>query len=225
MALYVVATPIGNLKDITERAKEVLKSASVIICEQIEVSLKLINHIGARPERIIPINKVSDEVLEDLRNKDGAIIVSAGTPGISDPGSKVIKACFENGIKVVPIPGPSAFVAALSVCGFDTSRFVFLGFIPKKGRKNFLKKLKEGLEHLPFSPLLVFYESPHRIIPTLEDVMEIFGQNYQVFLAREMTKVFEEFIRGRISDVIQELYSRIKHSKVIKGEITFILSD
>lgn len=219
MALYVVATPIGNLKDITERAKEVLRGVSIIICEQISVSLKLINYIGAKPEKIISIDKVSDEVLEYLRDKDGAIIVSAGTPAISDPGSKIIRACFENGIKVVPIPGPSALASALSVCGFDTSRFIFLGFIPRKGRKNFLRKLKEGLEHLPFSPLLVFYESPHRIISTLEDVMEIFGQNYKVFLAREMTKMFEEFIRGRISDVIQELRSRS-----IKGEITFILS-
>lgn len=227
MALFVVGTPIGNLKDITERAKEIIMKSQIFICEQREYGMKLLNYLGAKPKRIITMSKgenLPETVLEELKNTDGVLVVSAGTPAISDPGSKIVKLCIEKGVKVVPIPGVSAITTALSVCGFDTSRFIFLGFIPKKGRKNFLMKIKRGLEFLPFYPLLVIYESPHRIIPTLQDIADVFGGQSPVFLGREMTKLFEEFIRGKIADVIEELIRRKEQKGGIKGEITIVVS-
>ncbi|MCS7212787.1 MAG: 16S rRNA (cytidine(1402)-2'-O)-methyltransferase [Candidatus Calescibacterium sp.] len=227
MALFVVGTPIGNLKDITERAKEIIMKSQIFICEQREYAMKLLNYLGAKPKKILTISKeenLPETVLEELKNTDGVLVVSAGTPAISDPGSRIVKICAEKGVNVVPIPGVSAVTTALSVCGFDTSRFIFLGFIPKKGRKNFLMKIKRGMELLPFSPILVIYESPHRVISTLQDIADVFGEQSQVFLAREMTKMFEEFIRGKITDVMEELIRRKEQKGSIKGEITIVVS-
>lgn len=226
MALYVVGTPIGNLKDLTERAKEMITNSKVFICEQKKVSLKLLNHLGARPDVIVSIpqsESLPKNVIEMLRQQDGVLVVSSGTPAISDPGSRIVRTCLENGIRVVPVPGASAVTAALSVCGFDTSRFLFLGFIPKKGRKNFLQKIKEGIEAFPFSPLLVIYESPYRTIPTLEDIGAVFGPGTNIFLAREMTKLFEEFMRGTVEEVVRELKARESGGRRLKGEITIIV--
>lgn len=222
MALFVVGTPIGNLGDLTERAKEVIRNSKIFICEQREYGLKLLNFLQARPSSFIVLPKYESrikKIVEMLKDSDGVLTVSAGTPGVSDPGARLVNACIENGVKVIPVPGPSAVTTALSVCGFEASRFIFVGFLPKKGRVNFLKKLKEGISFLPFSPLVVIYESPHKVVSTVEILSDVFGENSRLFLAREMTKIHEEFIRGEIKDVLAELKKREK----IKGEITLIL--
>ncbi len=225
MPLFVVGTPIGNLSDITERAKEVIKDCDIIICENKERALKILRKVGADYKDIIVLpppkeKELSEKVLQRIKDeKKAAMIVSAGTPGISDPGSILVKKCIEEGIQVIPVPGVSAITCALSVSGFDTSSFLFLGFPPKKGRKNFLRKVKEGIEKMPFTPLLVMFESPHRIIKTLRDIKDVF-ENVDVFLAREMTKIHEEYIRGKINEVIQMLERKEK----IKGEITVIFA-
>lgn len=226
MPLYVIGTPIGNLSDLSDRAKDIIRRAKIFMCEQREFGRKLLNHIGANPDKFFVVSTkefLPRRILDELEVHDGVLTVSSGTPGISDPGSKIVNLCLENGIKVIPIPGPSAVIAALSVCGLNTSRFIFLGFIPKKGRKGFLEKVKRGLTLLPFSPLLVIYESPHRVIATLKDIREVFGEKTKVFLAREMTKVFEEFIRGTVIEVLENLYERTKENKRIKGEITLVI--
>lgn len=210
--LYVVATPIGNLSDITLRAIETLKSVDVIACENTRRTKILLEKYGIKKKLISYFapreDEGSEKVLRELEEHDVALVVNAGTPCISDPGIKLVRRCIELGAKVVPIPGPFAGAVALSGAGVPASRFVFLGFPPKKGRKGWFEKYKlEGMTY-------IIYESPQRVTKTLEDIKDVFGE-VDVVIARELTKIYEEFIRGRISEVT--LSSP-------RGEITIIFS-
>ncbi|MBE0426899.1 MAG: 16S rRNA (cytidine(1402)-2'-O)-methyltransferase [Nitrospirae bacterium] len=216
--LYIVATPIGNLEDITLRALRILKTADIIAAEDTRHSLKLLNHYGISKPMISywkEKEKVrSDQIIEKLKTGQSvALITDAGTPGISDPGAVIIRKAIEEDVQIVIIPGPSAFVAALSLSGLPTDEFVFIGFLPsKKGqRQKFLKDL--SLE----AKTLIFYEAPHRIIATLMDMEEIFEERKAV-IVKEITKIHEEVLRGSLSEILK----RLEKSK-ISGEYVIIL--
>jgi 16S rRNA (cytidine1402-2'-O)-methyltransferase len=199
--LFVVATPVGNLEDITLRAIRTLKECDFILCEDTRRAKILLKHYGiekplisyfeGNEEKRIP--KVIDLLKE---GKNIALISDAGTPLISDPGYRLVKRCREEGIDVLPVPGPSAVIAALSVSGLETDRFMFLGFPPqKKGkRRKFLENVKD------FEGSLVFYVSPYDIREFLEEVLEVLGDR-KVCICREMTKLFEEYLYGKLSEV------------------------
>lgn len=198
--LYVVATPIGNLSDITQRAVEVLRSADIIACEDTRHSLKLLNHLNIKKDLIsfhqhsgkIKVYKIIDEI---KNGKNIALISDAGTPGISDPGEFLINIAIEHGIEIVTIPGCSAAIAALSISGISPSRFSFYGFLPhKKGRKTVLGEVASETK------TVVLYESPYRIKKLLNELLEFCGDR-KVCVARELTKKFEEIYRGKISEV------------------------
>jgi 16S rRNA (cytidine1402-2'-O)-methyltransferase len=200
--LYIVSTPIGNLEDITLRALRVLKEVDVVAAEDTRHSLKLLSHYGISKTLISywgEKEKVKAE--ETVRRLNAgqsiALISDAGTPGISDPGGVLIKRAIEEGIEVVPIPGPSAMVAALSLSGFSTTGFVFLGFLPPRHaqREKMLREL--SLE----KRTLVFYEAPHRIRETLSDMADIFSQRKAV-VVKELTKLHEQAVRGTIGEVL-----------------------
>lgn len=214
--LYVVPTPLGNLKDITLRALEVLNSVNYIFCEdtrRAQILLKfykienkkLISYFAPHEEKKIPL------LLNILKKEKAALIVDAGMPLISDPGYKLVKACLDHNLKVEVLPGPSAFLVALVGSGILAERFVFLGFLPKKGLINFLMKFKN------LKLTLIFYESPHRILKTLKIVYETLG-NGQVAIAREISKIHEEYIRGDLINIIEKL-----QRQKLKGELTVIL--
>ncbi len=217
--LYIVSTPIGNLEDITLRALRVLKEVDLIAAEDTRHTRKLLTHFGISKPLIsywgAKEKTKAQEVLRHLQSgKSVALVTDAGTPGISDPGEVVIKKALEEGIPLVPVPGPSALVTALSVSGLSTREFVFLGFLSanKNARR---KKLKE----LEFETrTMVFYESPHRIVDTLEDILEILGDR-EIALCHELTKLNEEVLRGRVSEVLESL-----ESKVVAGEYVVVLS-
>jgi 16S rRNA (cytidine1402-2'-O)-methyltransferase len=215
--LYIVSTPIGNLGDITYRAVEILKSVDLIACEDTRHTKILCQHYGiSKPlTSYYEYNKlVKGEYLLKLL-KDGkkiALVSDAGTPGISDPGFSLIKDVLEAGIKITSIPGPTALIAALSISGFPTHKFFFDGFLPIKtsGRKKRLKEL------LGMDTTVIFYESPHRIVKTLEDMKEILGDR-PIAIVREVTKMFEEVLRSNSSELCQ----RFKDTKP-KGEFVVI---
>lgn len=217
--LYIVSTPIGNLGDITLRALEVLKEVDLIACEDTRTTKKLLTRYGIEK----PLtsyhehneNEKAGELVSFLsQGKSIALVSDAGTPGISDPGYRVIKLASQEAIEVVPIPGPSAALSALSVSGLPTSSFTFFGFPPKTK-----KKLTVFLEDIKSYPgTLIFYESPKRIVKTLDVMLEILGDR-NASLSREITKLHEETIRGQISELTQELKTR----KDIKGEITLVV--
>lgn len=211
--LYIVATPIGNLEDITLRSIDILSDADVILAEDTRVTGKLLEFIKAfrrqkdLKARILSYHQHSSEVkkLEILKHlldgKNVALVTDAGTPGISDPGNELIFHLTSQlpDLKIVPIPGPSALTTALSVSGMNVNKFVFLGFFPKKHRARVFAWLKEG--KIPF----VFYESPFRIVKTLNVLNDEFGQNVQVFVARELTKIHETLYKGSVSEVLEKL--------------------
>ena len=216
--LYVVPTPIGNLKDITLRALEVLKEVPVIACEDTRRTKILLNHYEIKGKKLISYYEPKEEaripiILKALEKYDVALVTDAGMPAISDPGYRLIRKCIEEGFQVEVLPGPSAVITALVGSGLPTDRFMFLGFLPKKGLKNFLESLKvyEGTT-------LIFFESPRRIIKSLSLIEEIFS-NPQVCIARELTKIHEEYIRGKASEVLAVLSGRPN----IRGEITLIV--
>lgn len=201
--LYVVSTPIGNLKDITLRAIETLKSVDLIAAEDTRHTKILTAHYGitAPLTSYFEHNKITkgDYLIRVLKEgKNIALVSDAGTPGISDPGSRIIKSAIENGIKVEHIPGPSALITGLVLSGMPTDRFIFEGFLPTKpgARKN---RLREFLEE---RRTVIFYESPHRITKTLTDILEIFG-DIKVACLRELTKKFEEIRRQKVSELIE----------------------
>jgi 16S rRNA (cytidine1402-2'-O)-methyltransferase len=203
--LYIVSTPIGNLEDITLRALQVLKSVDIIAVEDTRHSLKLLNYYGiAKPLMSYWKEKErgrSDKIIDRLLSGQSVALISdAGTPGISDPGTVLIKRALREKLPVISIPGPTAFIAALSVSGLKTDEFVFIGFLPSKKtqRMNALKSLK--LE----SRTLVFYEAPHRILSTLTDMYDIFSERH-VVVAKEITKIHEEVFRGSIPEVLSTL--------------------
>ncbi len=216
--LYIVSTPIGNLKDITLRALEVLKAVDFICAEDTRTTARLLNHYGIRSQLVSFYSHNQRHripgILQRLESGESAALVSeAGTPGISDPGYLLIRAAIERGIPVSPIPGPTAFVAAVVASGLPTHRIVFEGFLPKKkGRQKKLRQLAEE------TGTIVVYESPHRIVKTLEEIVNIFGNRY-IVLARELTKVYEEFIRGPAEEVLEKVQQRN-----IKGEIVLVIA-
>ncbi|MEO0139326.1 MAG: 16S rRNA (cytidine(1402)-2'-O)-methyltransferase [candidate division WOR-3 bacterium] len=203
--LFIVATPIGNLEDITLRAIRTLKECDFILCEDTrrakillkhyDIEKPLISYFEGNEEKRIP------EVLEMLREgKKIALISDAGTPLISDPGYKLVRRCREEGFDVIPIPGPSAVISALSVSGLETDKFAFIGFPPKKRGKRL--KLLESLKD--FEGSLVFYVSPYKVKEFLKEILEVFGDR-QVCVCREMTKMFEEYVYGKITEVMDKV--------------------
>lgn len=215
--LYIVATPIGNLRDLTLRALEVLKSVDLIVAEDTRTARALLTHFGVKKDLISyfaqsPEAKIR-EIIGYIKNgKTVAYISEAGTPGISDPGQKLVGAAIKENIAVVPVPGASALTTALSISGFDTSRFSFFGFPPaKKGRNKFFNEIAAIPE------IVVFYESPHRIIKTLGQLEALTAQR-QIMVARELTKKFETIYRGTVSEVL----ARIKPEET-RGEFVIVL--
>ena len=203
--LYLVATPIGNLDDITLRAINTLKTVDLIAAEDTRHTLKLLNHLGISKPLISYYKEVENkkvEIIIDkiLEGKNVAVVSDAGTPAISDPGEEVVRLAIEEGIDIVPIPGPVAAISGLICSGFNTKEFVFLGFLPvnKKEREEILEDIK--LE----KRTIILYEAPHKLRTTLEDVEKILG-NRQIALAREMTKIHEEFIRGSVENILKNL--------------------
>jgi 16S rRNA (cytidine1402-2'-O)-methyltransferase len=220
--LFIVATPIGNLKDITLRALETLKEVDYILCEDTRVTGKLLNAYGI-VKRMVAFNefnenKKAEEVLVEL---DGevkiALLSDAGTPLVSDPGYKLVRGAIAKGIKVESIPGPSAVVTALTVSGMAPDRFLYLGYLPKKGgkRKTLLTEVKTLRDS--FKTTVVFYESPFRVLDSLKDIMEVFG-DIEVVVARELTKMHEEVRREKVSEAITH-FSKTPP----KGEFTILV--
>ena len=215
--LYVVATPIGNLKDITLRAVEILQETDLVIAENRERALALLSHLQIR-KPIVTINaynearKARSIATQVLHGKQCALISGAGTPCMSDPGNSVVQACQEMGIEVRAVPGASAIVAALSVSGLSPDRFLFYGFLPQKRGKR--RKVLTELLTQPFP--VVFFESPRRLVDTIRDISEI-AEGREVVLAKEMTKMYEEIQRGRADEIL----SRIPEE--VKGEYTIIV--
>ncbi len=217
--LYIVATPIGNLKDITLRALEILKSVDLIACEDTRHTKILTSHYGINRPLVsyYEYNKISrGEYLMKLL-KEGkliALVSDAGTPGISDPGSLIIKQAIENNIPVTFIPGPAAFVDALVLSGFPANKFIFEGFLPvKPGARR--KKLSELTEE---KRTIIIYESPHRLLKTLKDILDIMG-DIDISCARELTKKFEEIKRGKASELLDYF-----EKQGVRGEFILVLS-
>ena len=216
--LYIVPTPIGNLEDITLRAIKVLKKVDLILCEDTRRSKKLLNHL----EIDVPLrshhkfnehSEVSYIVKKIVEGSNIALISDAGVPGISDPGFLIVRTCLENNIETECLPGPTAFVPALVVSGLPIDKFIFEGFLPaKKGRNSRLEKL--ALE----SRTMVFYESPHKLLRTLLDFDNFFGSNRKISISRELTKLYEETLRGSIKEMVA-IYS----NKKPKGEYVIIV--
>ena len=217
--LYIVSTPIGNLDDITLRALKTLRHVDLIAAEDTRRTRKLLSHFDIHTPLVSYFEhnelKKLDKLLSHMkRGKEIALVSDAGTPGISDPGYRLVQQAIESGIPVIPIPGPSAVIAAMSISGLPTDSFTFAGFLPKKGGKR--RKLLEKLGDLDGTSIL--YESPHRLMRTLEDLLEVCGDR-QIVITRELTKAFEETIRGSIGEVINTLEGRR-----IKGEVTIVLA-
>ncbi|MEK7576498.1 MAG: 16S rRNA (cytidine(1402)-2'-O)-methyltransferase [Patescibacteria group bacterium] len=222
MALYIVATPIGNLKDITIRALEVLKSVDYIVAEDTRVSSRLL----ARYEIKKPLYSFHEHSSEDAlqkiitllkEDKSFAYIVDAGTPGISDPGNYLVQKVSSEApeVLIVPIPGPSALTTAISVAGFQMDKFVFMGFPPhKKGRQKYFQEVYDA----PYS--VVLYESPHRLIKTLKELSEVGLSMYECVLIKEISKVYERIVRMSIADMVQEFSKEKKQ----KGEFVLVIN-
>jgi len=201
--LYVVSTPIGNLEDITHRAVRVLSEVDVIACEDTRHTRKLLNHYGVNTKTVSyhehNERERAAELLESLESGlDLAIVSDAGTPGISDPGFRIVRLALENGVPVVPVPGPTALISALVASGLPSDEFFFGGFLP--ARKSQRRTRLMELASIPAT--LVFYEAPHRIAESLRDAREILGEREAV-IARELTKLHEEILRGRLSELAQ----------------------
>ena len=218
--LYLVATPIGNLEDITLRALRVLKSADLIACEDTRQTQKLLNHYGitTRTTSYHEHNEMtrSAELVKQMQEGASvALVTDAGMPGISDPGYRLIALAIRHHVPVVPVPGASAFLAALVASGLPTDSFRFSGFLPaKRGER------RAALEAIRNSQRTqVFYEAPHRIVETLTDMVEILGEARHVVVAREVTKLHEEFLRGRATEVLEQLKAR----DAVRGEITLLI--
>jgi len=216
--LYIVSTPIGNLEDITLRALRILKEVDLVAAEDTRHTSHLLKHYDIHTPLTSYFEgnelKKKEFILSKLKHGDRIALVSdAGTPGISDPGFRLIQLAIENQIPVVPIPGPSALISALSIAGLPTDAFLFKGFLPHKSKKrqDLLKQLKEVRE------TLIFYESPHRLAETLKDILETLGDR-ELVLTRELTKVYEEVLRGRVSQIRSQIGER-----KLKGEITLVI--
>ena len=217
--LFVVPTPVGNLEDITLRAIRLLKEAELIYSEDTRVTKKLLSHLEITGKQIIPFHahnehKQLERSVQTVRENQCTVLVSdAGTPAISDPGFLLVRACVEAGLEVTCLPGPTAFVPALVASGFPCDRFLYEGFLPhKKGRQTKWLSYKEE------ERTIVLYESPHRIVKALEECVNFLGPDREVCVAREISKLFEQFVRGRAEDVL-------KHFRTTppKGEIVLLV--
>ena len=218
-ALFIVPTPIGNLGDMTIRALDILKSVDLILAEDTRTSGFLLKHYDIRKplESFHNFNehKKVGSLIERMSNGEVIALVSdAGTPGISDPGFLIIRACLQAGLKVDCLPGATAFVPALVKSGLPSDRFVFEGFLPhKKGRQTILKKLADE------ERTMIFYESPYRLVKTLEQFKEYFGEGRVTSVSRELTKMFEETVTGPIEEVLSHF-----QAKEVKGEIVIVVA-
>lgn len=218
-ALYIVSTPIGNLKDISFRALEILRKADLIAAEDTRTTGNLLHHFNIKNKLTSYYShnesEKSVQIIESLKN--GAVVAltsDSGTPGISDPGGILIAQCIEENIPVIPVPGANAFMHALVLSGFSTKRFFFQGFLPlKKGRQTLLNELKE------IKMPLIIYESPHRIERTLKDILEFIG-NKEVALCRELTKKFEEVKRDKVKNLLMD-----KNKLKLKGEFVIVVDN
>ncbi len=214
--LYIVATPIGNLEDITLRAIQVLKNVDLIAAEDTRHTLKLLNHLEIT-KPLISYHRHNEEIKTEvlmeklLKGQNIALVSDAGTPGICDPGEVVIQKCIKENVEIIPIPGACAMINALISSGISTKEFTFLGFLPlnKKARKEKLKEIEISKK------TIILYEAPHKLTNTLEDLKDILG-NRSIVLARELTKIHEEFIRGNIQDILVK-------TENLKGEMVLII--
>ena len=216
--LFVVATPIGNLEDISLRALRILKEADVIACEDTRQTQKLLAHFDFQ-KRLLSyhehneITRAPEIVIELEQGARVALVSDAGTPAISDPGHRLIGLCLRHSIKVVPVPGPSALLAALAASGMPANEFTFIGFLPSRPTER-----RKSLRALATEPrTLIAYEAPHRILESLEDCLEILGNRPGV-VARELTKVYEEFQRGHLEDLVAAV-----RKNAPRGEITLLI--
>ncbi|MGO8933909.1 MAG: 16S rRNA (cytidine(1402)-2'-O)-methyltransferase [Beijerinckiaceae bacterium] len=222
--LYLVATPIGNLGDITLRALEVLRNVDRIACEDTRQTQKLLNHFQIE-KKTVSCHEHNErsraaELIQDIKaGRPVALVSDAGTPGVSDPGSWLVREAIAAGVQVFPIPGANAAISALIASGLPADEFEFLGFLPEKAGARRTK-----LENLAAHPgetarTLIFYEAPHRLLDTLADLESVFGPQLHVVVARELTKIHEEFLRGTVAEVRSELAARDR----IRGEITLLI--
>ncbi len=216
--LYVIPTPIGNLKDITQRALVLLSEVDFIIAEDTRVAAKLLKHFKiSKPLMSFHKdneNKAVSNIIRNIFNKTAALISEAGMPGISDPGYLLVRECIKEGIEVETLPGATAFLPALINSGFPCNRFYFHGFLPhKKGRIKELEFIKS------INVTAVLYESPHRLRRTLEQIADVFGKEHKLSVSREISKIFEETVRGNVSE-ITEYFSK----KPVKGEFVITIS-
>jgi 16S rRNA (cytidine1402-2'-O)-methyltransferase len=217
--LYLVPTPVGNLSDITERARETLAKVEIVACEDTRNSGRLLHHLGLK-KRLVSYHEFNErsraaQLIERIQQGESVAVISdAGTPGISDPAYRVVRAAIDAGIEIIALPGPNALLPALTASGLPTDRFYFEGFLShKSGAK---KKRLEALRDLPCT--LIFYESPFRVQKSLEAMLEVLG-NRHACLSREISKKFEEHIRGSISEIIQRI-----SNKTVKGEIVLTVA-
>ena len=220
--LYLVATPIGNLEDITYRAVRILNEVDLIAAEDTRHTLKLLNYFQIKKKMISYYQHNERErtawiVPQLLEGASVALVTDAGMPGISDPGNILVAEAVHRGVPVVPIPGPSALILALAASGFDTTSFRFEGFLPRKAREReaVLRELAN------YSGTLVFYEAPHRLETTLGALLAVFGERRAV-LARELTKIHEEFLRGGLSEILR-IVSERAHAKNLRGEFCVVI--
>lgn len=217
--LYIVSTPIGNLEDITARAVRVLEEADTVACEDTRVTLKLLNHLGIK-KRLVSyheqneVARTEELVRSLLSGRDIALVCDAGTPAISDPGYRIVRAAIDNGIDVVPVPGPSAAVSALVVSGLPSARFAFIGFPPKSGKRK--HELIESVRE--YTETLVFYESAARVLDTLAVLGDALGDR-RAAVCRELTKKFEETLRGTLTGLADTLRAR----EPLKGEVVIVV--
>ncbi len=217
--LIVVPTPIGNLGDITQRAVTALSSADTILCEDTRKTGILLKHLGVHKPMIshhkFNEHKTIEGIVERiLGGENMALVTDAGTPGISDPGFLLIRACLEKEVVPECLPGPTAFIPALVVSGIPCERFIFEGFLPsKKGREKRFKELADERR------TMVFYESPHRLVKTLKKMAEVFGPERQASVSRELTKIYEETCRGTLTEVIHYF-----EGKTVKGELVIVVA-
>lgn len=217
-SLYVVATPIGNLEDISMRALRILKEADLIACEDTRQTMKLLSHFDIHTKLVSyhehnELTRSSEIVIDIEQGASVALVSDAGTPAVSDPGQHLVSLCLRHGIRVVPVPGPSAFVAALAASGFSGSEFTFMGFLPARATQR--RKALRELAHEPRT--LIFYEAPHRLLESLEDMLEMLG-NRPAVIVREISKIHEEVLHGHLADMVESV--RIKARR---GEITLLI--
>lgn len=221
MPLFLVATPIGNLGDITLRALEVLKSADLILCEDTRHSLRLLHHYNIdkplKSYHSYNESKAAFRIIEQLKQGlNITLITDAGTPGISDPAFHLVNSALKEGIEIDSLPGASACITALAVSGLTTEKFCFEGFLPvKKGRKKCLSKLKDE------ERTIILYESPHRLEKTLSELLEALGDR-KICIGRELTKTFQEYIRGTLSEIIDKVTVKGEFTIIIEGKEAFV---